>query len=274
VIEASETIESEIFVVDNNSQDDSVSVVKDEFPFVKLIINKINSGFSVANNQALRIATGHYLLLLNPDTIVEKDAFSKCLDFMNSHPDAGCIGVRMVNGNGIFLPESKRALPDPLTAFFKSSGISSLFPKSPFFSRYYLPSVDNNEISLTEVISGAFMMLRKEALDQTGYLDEGYFMYGEDIDLSFRLLQTKFKNYYFPGTTIIHFKGKSTERNSIADILHFYKAMRIYVRKRYTGTIYLPLRLLLLSAIYVREFFAISNRVIRRRFNISLHKSN
>jgi GT2 family glycosyltransferase len=265
-MEASKNITIEIFVVDNHSKDGSAEVVKNEFPTVKLIINKINTGFSSANNQALRLATGSFLLLLNPDTIVEKDTFSKCLGFMNTHPDAGCIGVRMVNGDGVFLPESKRALPDPLTAFFKSFGVSVLFPESPFFSRYYLPEIDSNEISLTEVISGAFMMLRKEALEQAGLLDEDYFMYGEDIDLSYRLLKTDYKNYYFPGTQIIHFKGKSTDRNSFSDILHFYRAMRIYVSKRYGGLKYIPFRILVLSAIYFREFFALSNRLLKRKF--------
>jgi GT2 family glycosyltransferase len=266
VKEASKNINTETFVVDNNSKDGSAELVRSEFPSVKLIINKFNSGFSSANNQALRLASGSFLLLLNPDTIVEKDTFSKCIDFMNNHPDAGALGVRMVNGDGIFLPESKRALPDPLTAFFKSFGVSVLFPKSPFFSRYYLPGINNNETSLTEVISGAFMMLRKEALNQAGLLDEDYFMYGEDIDLSYRLLKTDYKNYYFPGTQIIHFKGKSTERNSLTDILYFYSAMRIYVRKRYSGLKYFPFRMPVMFAIYLREFIAISKRTLKRKF--------
>jgi O-antigen biosynthesis protein len=264
VTEASKDMESEIFVVDNDSKDGSAYVVKNEFPHVKLIINNTNTGFSAANNQALRLSTGRFLLLLNPDTIVENDTFSKCLDFMNSHPEAGGLGVRMVNGDGIFLPESKRALPDPLTAFFKTFGLSFLFPKSPIFSRYYLPEIENNETSLTEVISGAFMMIRKDALDLAGLLDEDYFMYGEDIDFSYRLLKTGYRNYYFTGTQITHFKGKSTDRNSISDILHFYKAMRIYVRKRYAGPASFLFRLPVISAIYLREFFAIANRIIHR----------
>lgn len=261
---ASLNIEAEVFVVDNNSKDGSIDLIKNEFPAINLICNISNPGFSVANNQALRIAGGRLLLLLNPDTIVENDTFSKCIDFMNSHPDAGSIGVRMVNGEGLYLPESKRAFPDPRTAFFKSFGISYLFPKSPYFNRYYLPQIDSHEVSPTEVISGAFMMLRREALDKSGLLDEDYFMYGEDIDLSYRLLQTGFRNYYFPHTQIIHFKGKSTKRNSCDDILHFYSAMRIYVRKRYVTMKVRPVRILLITAIYLREGFALANRVLKR----------
>lgn len=261
---AADNIESEVFVVDNNSKDGSIELVKNEFPSVNLICNDSNTGFSVANNQALRIARGRLLLLLNPDTIVESDTFSKCIDFMKSHPDAGSIGVKMVDGEGLYLPESKRAFPDPRTAFFKSVGISYLFPKSSYFSRYYLPQIDSNEISLTEVISGAFMMIRREALDKSGLLDEDFFMYGEDIELSYRLLQTGFRNYYFPCTQIIHFKGKSTKRNSCTDILHFYSAMRIYVRKRYVNWKVRPIRILLLIAIYVREGFALAKRVATR----------
>lgn len=264
VLAASRNIVCEIFVVDNNSEDGSAEAVRNEFPSVSLIINKVNSGFSVANNQALRIAKGRLLLLLNPDTIVEKDTFSKCIDFMNSHPDAGCIGVRMVNGDGLFLPESKRAFPDPITAFFKTFGISYLLPQSPFFSRYYLPMIDSHKISQTEVVSGAFMMMRKEALEKSGLLDEDFFMYGEDIDLSYRLSRTGFKNYYFPGTQIVHFKGKSTKMNSSEDILHFYKAMRIYVTKRYAGWKNIPFRLMVITAIYIRELLALANRILIR----------
>ncbi len=266
VLAASQNIDCEIFVIDNNSEDGSVEAVRKEFPAVRLIINKVNRGFSSANNQALRIAGGRLLLLLNPDTIVEKDTFSKSIDFMTSHMDAGCIGVRMVDGEGLFLPESKRAFPDPLTAFFKTFGISYLFPRSQFFSKYYLPQIDSHEISETEVVSGAYMMLRRAALEKSGLLDEDFFMYGEDIDLSFRLSRTGYKNYYFPGTRIIHFKGKSTNINSIDDILHFYRAMRIYVRKRYAGWKHIPFRFVVITATYIREVPALVNRFQRRFF--------
>jgi GT2 family glycosyltransferase len=256
----------EIFVVDNNSEDGSVEMIENEFPDVKLIINKVNSGYSVANNQAIRKSAGRYILLLNPDTIVEKDTFSKCIDFMDNHPDAGAMGIRMINGEGRFLPESKRALPTPATAFFKSFGFSFLFPKSRFFSRYYLPQIDNRQTSLTEVISGAFMFIRREALNKSGLLDEDYFMYGEDIDLSYRLLRTGYKNYYFPEVQLVHFKGKSTPRNNFKDILHFYKAMRIYVMKRSKEGNYVSLRFLILTAVFFKEGIALLNRFLRLIF--------
>jgi O-antigen biosynthesis protein len=259
-------INSEIFVVDNCSIDGSVEMIKNEYPDVKLIINKVNAGFSAANNQAIRKSAGRFVLLLNPDTLVEKDTFSRCIDFMNKHPDAGALGIRMINGEGRFLPESKRAFPAPLTAFFKLSGFSFMFPGSRFLNKYYLPDIDSHETSLTEVISGAFMFIRREALNKTGLLDEDFFMYGEDIDLSYRLLQTGFKNYYFPEVQIIHFKGRSTARNSFKDVLCFYKAMRIYVNKRAAEGNYASLRLFLITAVCFREGFALASRFLNLVF--------
>lgn len=264
---AVEKTECEIFVVDNNSADGSAEMVKKEFPDVSLITNQINTGFSAANNQAIRRSAGRFVLLLNPDTIVEKDTFLKCLDFMNSHPDAGAVGVRMINGEGKFLPESKRAFPTMKTAFFKTFGLSLLFPGSPLINRYYLPQINMMETSLTEVISGAFMFLRREAINISGLLDEAFFMYGEDIDMSYRLLQTGYHNYYFPGAVIVHFKGKSTPRDGYNDILSFYKAMRIYIKKRAAEGSYGSFRPLLIAATRFRELLALSNRFLRLTFN-------
>ena len=260
---ALEKIDSEIFVVDNNSDDGSADMVRKEFPDVKLIVNTLNAGFSKANNQAINVSQGQFVLLLNPDTLVEKDTFSKCIEFMNTHPDCGALGIRMSDGDGKFLPESKRAFPSLLTAFFKTSGLSGLFPASGIINRYYLPEVDQNEISVTEVISGAFMFIRRDALNKSGLLDEDFFMYGEDIDLSFRLLQTGYQNYYFPVAGITHFKGKSTSRFGYNDILHFYKAMRIYIRKRAQEGKFSSCYFLLIPAIYFREGLALINRFFR-----------
>lgn len=264
---ASEEIDCEIFVIDNNSEDGSAEMTASEFPDVKLIINPVNSGFSAANNMAIKKSHARFILLLNPDTIVEKDAFSKCIDFMDSHPDAGALGIRMLNGEGRFLPESKRAFPTPLIAFFKISGLSFLFPESPYFNRYYLPHIDRLETSLTEVISGAFMFIRRDALNKSGLLDEDYFMYGEDIDLSYRLMQAGYRNYYFPLVGIVHFKGRSTARDSFKDILHFYKAMRVYVNKRADEGKYRSLRFLLITAVYLREMLALMLRYLRLTFS-------
>lgn len=262
---ATDNIDSEIFVVDNNSEDGTIKMMNDEFPEIRLIINSVNCGFSAANNQAIRISGGRFVLLLNPDTIVDKDTFISCINFLDSHPDGGALGVRMINGEGMFLPESKRAFPTPLIAFFKIFGGSFLFPKSTSFNRYYLPQIDSRQTSYTEVISGAFMFIRREALNISGLLDEDFFMYGEDIDLSYRLIQTGFKNYYFAETQIVHFKGKSTSRKSYKDIRQFYKAMRIYAGKRVAEG-GLNSYVILVSAVYLREVIAYMIRFLKLTF--------
>jgi O-antigen biosynthesis protein len=264
---AADKIDCEIFVVDNNSEDGSSEMIRNEFPDVRLILNKNNCGFSVANNQAIRQSAGRFVLLLNPDTLVEKDTFTACIDFMNKHTDCGALGVRMIDGDGLFLPESKRAFPTPLTAFFKIFGFSYLFPNSPLLNKYYLPQIMSRQTSLTEVIAGAFMFIRQEALNKSGLLDEDFFMYGEDIDLSYRLSQTGYKNYYFPEIQIVHFKGKSTSRNSYKDILQFYKAMRIYSRKRAFEEKYKSIILFILLAIYFKESLALLNRYLKLTFS-------
>jgi GT2 family glycosyltransferase len=264
---ATDKIDCEIFVVDNNSEDGSPEMIRNEFPDVRLIINEYNRGFSAANNQAIKLSAGRFVLLLNPDTLVEKDTFTTCIDFMNNHIDGGALGVRMINGEGGFLPESKRAFPTPLTAFFKIFGLSCLFPKSPLLNNYYLPQITCRQTSFIEVISGAFMFIRREALNKSGPLDEDFFMYGEDIDLSYRLIQTGYKNYYFSDIQIVHFKGKSTSRNSYIDILQFYKAMRIYSRKRATEGKYKSIILFILPAVYFREALALLNRYLKLTFS-------
>ncbi|MCC6685243.1 MAG: glycosyltransferase family 2 protein, partial [Bacteroidia bacterium] len=203
-------IDAEVWVVDNRSVDGSVEMVQQKFPEVKLIANRENLGFSKANNQAILQSGGQYVLLLNPDTVVEEDTFNKVIAFMDRTPDAGSVGVKMIDGKGNFLPESKRGLPTPKVAFYKIFGLSKLFPRSHKFGRYHLGYLSENETHAVDVLAGAFMMLRKKALDETGLLDETFFMYGEDIDLSYRITKAGYKNYYFPETTIIHYKGEST----------------------------------------------------------------
>lgn len=260
-------IDCEIYVVDNNSDDNSSSMINEEFPDIKLIKNKTNAGFSVANNQAIRLARGRYILLLNPDTMVEEDAFINCIRFMDSHNDAGALGVKMVNGDGEFLPESKRALPSAVSAFFKSSGFSYLFPWSKVLNRYYLPAVGIDETSKSEVLSGAFMFIRRETLNKTGLLNEDYFMYGEDIDLSYRILEAGYFNYYFPEVKIIHLKGCSTPRNKYDDILYFYKSMRIYVYKRSSEGKFSYFSYFLIHGIYLRESLALLARYLKITFH-------
>ena len=217
-----EQLQAEVSVVDNNSVDGSAGEVRQKFPWVKLIENRENVGFAKANNQALAVSSGRYILLLNPDTVVEEDTFSKCISFMDSHPDAGALGVKMIDGKGAFLPESKRALPTPWVSFYKMFGLSRLFPRSRRYARYHLGHLDRDQTHPVDVLAGAFMFLRKETLEKTGYLDESFFMYGEDIDLSYRISQAGYHNYYFPESTIIHYKGESTKKGSLNYVKIFY----------------------------------------------------
>ena len=260
VRKAMQHVSGEVFVVDNNSIDGSVKMVKNKFPEVKLIANKENLGFSKANNQAMRMASGEYILLLNPDTVVEDDTFSKVVEFMDEHADAGGLGVKMVDGSGKFLPESKRGLPTPEAAFYKMFGISKLFPKSKRFSKYHLGYLDENQTHQVDILAGAFMLMRKSVLDEIGLLDESFFMYGEDIDLSYRIIKAGYKNYYFPHTRIIHYKGESTKKSSVNYVLVFYKAMVIFARKHYTQKNARMLANLINIAIYFRAFIALVSR--------------
>jgi len=254
----------EVFVVDNNSVDGSCAMVKHKFPKVKLIENKENVGFAKANNQAIRIASGKYMLLLNPDTLVEENSFDKIVSFMDSHPDAGGLGVKMINGKGEFLPESKRGLPTPMVSFFKIFGLAKLFPNSRRFGQYHLSYLNKDEISKVDVLSGAFMLLRKTVLDKIGLLDEAFFMYGEDIDLSYRITQVGYNNYYYPNTTIIHYKGESTKKGSINYVIVFYKAMLIFAKKHFAGRNAGLLIFIINIAIYFRATLAIFNRLIKK----------
>ena len=231
---AMKSIDGEVYVVDNNSVDGSIKMLEEKFPEVILIANKDNHGFSKANNQAIRVSKGKYVLLLNPDTIVEDDTFRKVLAFMDEHPDAGGLGVKMIDGKGRFLPESKRGLPKPSVAFYKIFGLSKLFPRSRVFGQYHLTYLDKEKTHQVDVLSGAFMLLRRETLDKAGLLDETFFMYGEDIDLSYRITQAGYKNYYYPEARIIHYKGESTKKSSVNYVFTFYNAMIIFARKHFT----------------------------------------
>lgn len=226
--------QAEVIVVDNQSKDGSVEYLRSKFPSVFFIENRENSGFGRANNQGVQMSRGEFVLFLNPDTIVGENSFSECLAEMQRQPDLGAIGVRMVDGGGKYLPESKRGFPTPWVSFCKLSGLTKLFPVSRVFARYYLghlPEKENNEV---DVLAGAYMMVRRKAIELTGGFDEQFFMYAEDIDLSFRIKKAGFRNFYFAGTTIIHFKGESTLKD-LRYVRHFYEAMILYVRKHYNG---------------------------------------
>ena len=229
----------EVFVVDNNSSDDSMPSLKGRFPWVRYIENDENVGFSRANNQALREARGEYVLLLNPDTFIGERTLRECIDFMDKNPQAGMCGVGMLKVDGSFAPESRRGVPTPFVAFCKMSGLGALFPKSHLFGRYYMQYLNKQAINPIEIVSGAFMFIRKSALDKVGLLDEAFFMYGEDIDLSYRVLKAGYKNYYLP-TQILHYKGESTKKDSLKYVNAFHKAMVIFFKKHFAhySTIY------------------------------------
>jgi GT2 family glycosyltransferase/lipopolysaccharide/colanic/teichoic acid biosynthesis glycosyltransferase len=263
VEKAVQGMEAEVYVVDNNSVDGSVAMVAAKFPWVQLIANKENTGFSRANNQAMRVAKGEYILLLNPDTVVEEDTFHKVVRFMDEHPAAGGLGVKMVDGKGNFLPESKRGLPTPEVSFYKIFGLSKLFPKSKRFNRYHLGYLDNDQVHEIEILSGAFMLMRKEALDKVGLLDEAFFMYGEDIDLSWRIIQGGYKNYYFPHTRIIHYKGESTKKGSLNYVFVFYNAMVIFAKKHFSEKNAKLFSFFINMAIWLRAGVAVLNRFLK-----------
>jgi O-antigen biosynthesis protein len=264
VMKAIHELDAEIFVVDNNSVDGSIRMLREKFPGVILIENKDNKGFSRANNQAIRKAKGEYILLLNPDTIVEDDTLVKCVSFMDDHEDAGGLGVKMIDGKGKFLPESKRGLPSPSVAFFKIFGFSALFPRSKTFNKYHLGYLDKDKTHPVDVLSGAFMMLRKRVIDEAGMLDEDFFMYGEDIDLSYRITKAGYKNYYYPGTRIIHYKGESTKKSSLNYVFMFYNAMIVFARKHFSKENARIYSTLINLAIYIRAFFSIITRFFSR----------
>lgn len=257
-------IDSEIWVVDNNSVDHSIRMLESKFPDIRLILNKVNVGFSVANNQAIREANGEYIVLLNPDTIVEEDTFHNTLAYMEKNPDVGGLGVKMLDGEGKFLAESKRGLPTPQVAFYKIFGLAKLFPKSKIFGRYHLGFLDQEEIHEIDVLAGAFMLMPKKVLGEIGLLDERFFMYGEDIDLSYRITKAGYKNIYFPKTSIIHFKGESTKKSSTNYVFVFYRAMVLFAQKHFSNRHAKLLSLVINLAIYARASVAIVFRAIKR----------
>jgi len=256
VRKALEGIEGEVFVVDNHSADDSLAVLHRDYPWVRLIENQDNLGFARANNIALRQAAGEYVLLLNPDTVVGEDTLRQVVAFMDAHPKAGGAGVMMHNADGTRAPESRRALPTPWVSALKMLG---------FTKRYYMSHLPWEQPCRIEVISGAFCFLRRAALDAVGLLDEDFFMYGEDIDLSYRLLKGGWENWYLP-YPITHYKGRSTQKTDYRYVHIFYQAMLIFFRKHYShlSVIYtLPVK----TAIYFRAAIALTD-ILRKKLHL------
>jgi GT2 family glycosyltransferase len=256
VVKAAEGIDTEVFVVDNDSADDTVEVIARDYPWVNLINNKENLGFSKANNMAIRQSVGEYVLLLNPDTVVADGTLRGAVTFMDQHPEAGGAGVRMHNADGTLAPESRRAVPTPFVAARKMLGFSK---------RYYMSHLPWDKPGKIEVVSGAFMLLRRKAIDQVGLLDEDFFMYGEDIDLSYRLLQGGWQNWYLP-LDIVHYKGQSTQKSDFRYVHVFYQAMLIFFRKHYSHLSFffsVPVKV----AIYFRATLALVD-IIRKKLHL------
>ena len=250
---------AEIIVVDNHSADGSVDYLEQRypqklFPMVRFVRSAHNLGFARANNIAIRQSRGEYVLLLNPDTIVGEDALKASVDFMDAHEDAGAVGVRMLGAQGRRAMESRRGLPTPMVSFFKMLGFCNRWPHHRLFGKYYMGYLPWDEPSQIEVVSGAYCMLRRKALDEVGLLDEDFFMYGEDIDLSYRVLKGGYHNYYLP-VDILHYKGESTQKSSFRYVHVFYEAMLIFFRKHNSG-MSLLLTVPISAAIYARASVA------------------
>ena len=251
---------AEIIVVDNHSMDGSVDYLEQRYPqklypMVRFVRSAHNLGFARANNIAIRQSRGEYVLLLNPDTIVGEDALKASVDFMDVHEDAGAVGVRMLGAQGRRAMESRRGLPTPMVSFFKMLGFCNRWPHHRLFGKYYMGYLPWDEPSQIEVVSGAYCMLRRKALDEVGLLDEDFFMYGEDIDLSYRVLKGGYHNYYLP-VDILHYKGESTQKSSFRYVHVFYEAMLIFFRKHYSGMTFL-LSLPIKTAIYAKALMAL-----------------
>ena len=264
VTQALREVEGDIYVVDNDSQDDSIDFCRQLFPDVHYILNPHNTGFAHANNLAIRQSRGRYVMLLNPDTIINEHLIADCIQLLDSAPTIGATGVRMLNSDGTFAPESRRGTPTPFVAACKMLGLTRLFPTSHLFGRYYMKYLDEFTATPIDIISGACMFIRRTTIEQCGLLDEDFFMYGEDIDLSYRMLLTRQHNYYLP-TRLLHYKGESTHKNSYHYVYVFYNAMDIFFRKHYSSyswLITIPIR----TAIYLKGAQEYLSRKTRQLF--------
>jgi len=260
---ASRNVPVQVIVVDNASTDGSVAYLQPRFPHVNFIQSPSNLGFAKACNLGLQQATGDYILYLNPDTLLAEDTLETGLNFFETHADAGAIGVRMIDGAGKFLKESKRAFPSPVTSLFKLFGLSRLFPHSKTFSRYHLGHLNAHQNHEVDVLAGAFMLMPKNVVDSVGGFDEVFFMYGEDVDLSYRIQKHGYKNYYLAETEIIHFKGESTKRGSLNYVRLFYSAMSTFVQKHYGGSKAFVFNAAIHFAIWVRAAIAAAAKFVK-----------
>ena len=255
VQKAMQTIGGEIIIVDNNSNDGSKESLPSKFPGVKFIFNNENLGFAKACNQGSKISSGDYILFLNPDTVLSETCLSDCISFFKTHADAGAVGVRMLDEKGKFLKESKRGLPSPSASFYKLFGLTAIFPGSKKIAKYYQSHLPENENNPVDILSGAFMMIKRTVFEKVNGFDETFFMYGEDIDLSLRISQLGYINYYLGKISITHLKGGSTTYN-YKYVNDFYGAMKLFVKKHYNDKSSLY-RLFLQAGISVRKMLSI-----------------
>lgn len=261
VFRALEGLQGEVIVVDNASDDGSVEMLKAKFPEVQLVEHKANVGFAKANNAALKLARGRYLVLLNPDTIVQEDTFKVMMRFFEENPDAGLAGCKILNPDGTFQLPCRRSFPTPWVAFTKIFGLSTLFPKSKLFGRYNLTYLSEDETYEVDAVSGSFMFLRREVYTLIGGLDEAFFMYGEDLDWCYRVSKAGYKVYYIHSTKIIHFKGESTRRSGIDEIRTFYQAMQLFVEKHFSSSVFVEV--FLTVGIVLRAAIALVSKASR-----------
>lgn len=271
VEEALDGLSGEVIVIDNASGDDSLAFSRERFPQFTFIENKENVGFARANNQGIAMARGEFTLILNPDTIISGATLREPISWMREHPECSAVGIHMVDGNGVFLPESKRAFTTPWVSFCKIFGLSHLFPRSRWFAQYHLRYLDEHEPHKVDILSGAFMLCRTSLLKQIGGLDEDFFMYGEDIDLSYRMVKAGYENRYMP-VTMIHYKGESTKKNSMRYVRVFYDAMLIFYRKHFPRMSWMLYPLIKLGVI-VRASLSMLRRLIMKPF-VNLHREN
>lgn len=272
VREAYTKIPGHTIVIDNNSGDDSIDFLKERFPDVTFICNTENAGFAKANNQGFALADTDYILVLNPDTIIGENTLKDTVEFMDSHNDCAAIGVKMIDGNGNFLPESKRSFPSIWNSFCKLFGLSALFPKSRIFARYHMRYLSENEIHKIEVLAGAFMLLRTSVVKEVGGFDEDFFMYGEDMDLSYRMASDGRSNYYIP-TPIIHYKGECTKTESMNYVKIFYEAMHIFYRKHFPRRSFIS-KIFISSAIFMRMCIGAITSVIIKPIKLKFKRSH
>ena len=261
-------IPSEIWVVDNNSVDGSVNMLRERFPEVRLIASKSNLGFSGGNNLALKQARGRFIVLLNPDTVVQEDTFSSLLRFFEEHPDAAAATCKILNPDGSFAVDCRHSIPTPSIAFWKLLGLNRLFPKSKIFGRYNLTYLDENDTYPVEAISGSFMMIKREVVEQVGLLDETFFMYCEDIDYCHRINQAGGKIYYTPQTQIVHYKGESSKANNLDYVITFNRSLYQFYKKHYQQKYITPFKWLILLGVILRGAFVYLRNVLRKYFTV------